>query len=254
MRGGAAGLRELISYEDRAASYSSRGGTQVDTFIVHHAASGSLEGTLGMMRRGERGGLSATFVVQDDRIVYVTPIEYRPHTTASEAWDARAITVETINSQVGDASGWPISEASYRSLGRIAAWMAATYPGFRLDRNRVLGHREIYERYGASYATACPGGISVDRVVQEARRIIEGGFLMGLSEAEQRELLDRMRRVDTATDNGLKVLGRLDIHRWREEQQPAVRDAVRAELVQAGVGDSERLAEAIAKRLTGQKG
>jgi hypothetical protein len=37
-----------------------------------------------------------------------------------------------------------------------------------------MGHREVYERYGASYATACPGGINLDRVVSDAAQILAG--------------------------------------------------------------------------------
>lgn len=261
MIGGEAGLRELVTRVDRAASYSSRDGAEIDSFIVHHAASGSLEKVLGMMRRGERGGLSATFVVDGDEIVSVAPVEARPHTSASAEWDARAITVETINSGLGDASGWPVSAASARSLARIAAWMAASFPAFRLDREHVIGHRELYERHGASYPTACPGGIDLDRVVRDAREILgaarapddtrnEKGIFMSLSEEQQLELLDKVRNIDHAIGvSALPVLSRLDVHRWREQQQPAVRDAVRGELVKAGFDDAEALAERIARRL-----
>lgn len=70
-----------------------------------------------------------------------------------------------------------------------------------------------------------------------------------LTPAERRELLDRLRRVDTATDNSLAVLTRLDRQRWREEQQPTVREAVRAELAQVEV-DRDRIADRIVRRLS----
>lgn len=151
--------------------FSTRGGRTIDHVVVHHAATTSLSGVLSMMSTGSRQ-VSSNYVVKDDQIVGVVPEEYRSWSLSSATWDGRSITVETCNSATGDASGWPISEASFQSLARLIADCAARY-GFPINRDRVLGHREVYSRHGASYSTLCPGGINLDRVVREARAILE---------------------------------------------------------------------------------
>ncbi|VXB29149.1 N-acetylmuramoyl-L-alanine amidase [Pseudoclavibacter sp. 8L] len=158
-----------MTFSNTATGTSGNGGqfsnraARVDRFIVHHAATASLSAVLSMMSTGSRQ-VSASYVIKDGQVIGVVPEEKRAWTSGSAAWDGRAITVETCNSQTGDASGWPISEASYESLARLIADCATRY-GFPINRDTVIGHRELYSRYGASYATACPGGINLDRLV-----------------------------------------------------------------------------------------
>lgn len=158
--------------------YSSRA-TPVNMFVVHHAATTSLSGVLDMMSSGSRE-VSANYVVKDDQIVGVVPEEYRSWSLSSSLYDSKAITVETCNSATGDASGWPISEASYMTLARLIADCAARY-GFPIDRDHVVGHREVYSRFGASYPTACPAGIDLDKLVNLARN---AGTITTLTEEE----------------------------------------------------------------------
>ena len=154
--------------------YDSRS-SGVSMFVVHHAASSSLEGVLSMMSSRSRQ-VSSNYVIKDSAIIGVVPEEYRSWSLGSAKYDSKAITVETCNSATGDVSGWPISEASYASLARLIADCATRY-GFPIDRDHVVGHREIHTRYGASYPTACPGGIDLDRVVREAQQAQVGDLI-----------------------------------------------------------------------------
>ena len=151
--------------------FSNRGRT-IDHFVVHHAANSSLSGVLSIMSTGSRQ-VSSNYVVKDNDIVGVVPEEYRSWSLSSSVWDGRSITVETCNSAMGDASGWPISVATYHSLAKLIADCATRY-NFPINRDRVLGHREVYSRHGASYATACPGGINLDRLVSMAKEYQAG--------------------------------------------------------------------------------
>ena len=162
------------SISGNGGQYSNRG-ARVDKFIVHHGATTSLGGMLSMFATGSRQ-VSANYAIKDGQIVGVVPEEYRAWTSGSPAWDGRSITVETANSVAGDAAGWPISEASYVSLAKLIADCSTRY-GFALNRDNVIGHRELYQRYGASYSTACPGGIDLDRVVQMAKEFQAGSDL-----------------------------------------------------------------------------
>lgn len=227
--------------------------SRVDRFIVHHAATTGLEGVLSMMDGGSRE-VSANYVVKDRNIVGVVPENLRAWTSGSYSWDGRAITVETCNSEAGDASGWPISEESYRSLARLIADCAARY-GFPLDREHVIGHRELYQRYGASYATACPGGINMDRLVRMAREEQQGeGFMAGISERQQQELYETVKNMSALLGQHLApAIGRLDIHRAREEQNwAAFRGLLRQELERDNIAEADRVAERVAKILAGQ--
>lgn len=200
--------------------------SEVDTFLVHHAASTSLEETLAMIADG-RKEVSANFVVCDDQIVSVVWPERRAWTSGSKydngagaGWDHRSITVETINSGIGSNDhNWPISDASYRSLARIARWMADTFPAFRIDRDHIIGHRELWLLYGASYPTACPSGIDLDRVAVMAR-----GITTTLMEDDMTPEQDaRLKRVEEKLD---KVL-------WTEANQSRAITATRGEVQQA---------------------
>jgi hypothetical protein len=153
--------------------YSSRNGSGIYSVVLHHGATTSDGVMIQMMVTGSRQ-VSATAVVKDGRRTGVVDEDYRPWTTASPYWDGRSMTIECANEST---DGWTISEASYASLAILLADWSVRY-GFPLIRNgrnsTVFGHREIYTYFGDSYATACPGGMDVDRVVRDANAILAG--------------------------------------------------------------------------------
>ena len=148
--------------------YSSRNGEKPKRCVIHHAASGSRSAVLSMMSSGSRE-VSANVVIDGDEIIGVVPEEFSSWSLAAQSVERSSLTAETVNSATGDASGWPISEASYRSLARWVADCASRY-GFPINRTTVIGHLEV----AASYPTACPGGIDLDRVVRDALDIQRG--------------------------------------------------------------------------------
>lgn len=156
-----------------ARQFSNRGGG-VDMFIVHHAATTSESAVLSMMSTGSRQ-VSANYVVNGKSLIGVVPEEFRAWTSGSAQFDGRAITVETVNDRVGQTDmSWTISEDSYQSLAKLIADCSTRY-GFPLDRDHVVGHRELYSRWGAGYSTACPSGINLDRLVEMAKEYQKGG-------------------------------------------------------------------------------
>lgn len=143
--------------------YSSRNGAMIDRIILHHCASTSLAGVLGMMSSGSRE-VSANYVVGNDgEIVGVVPEEYRAWTSGSASWDGRAITFEIVNETAGPE--WRISEKAFDAVARMLADVSLRY-GISLSRETVVTHQELYSRYGASYATACPGPFLQSRIDQ----------------------------------------------------------------------------------------
>lgn len=147
---------------------SSRGGRAIDHIVLHHMASTGGEGVLEMMRTG-RKEVSANYCQMDNgQLVGVVPEESRSWSLSSSEWDGRSITVEAENEST---FGWTISAAAMESLAHLVADVCTRY-GIPCTRDRVLGHREIYTRHDASYATACPGGMNLDAIVARAQQIM----------------------------------------------------------------------------------
>lgn len=167
-----------LTTETRSTSQQSgRENTAIDMVILHHSATTNTENVLDMMTSGSRR-VSANYVVKDRRIVGVVPEEYRAWTSGSSsdggkgaAFDRRAITFEIQNERNGDP--WPVSAESHETVAQLLADFHRRY-GVKLDRDHVVGHRELWTRWHASYATACPGGLNIDAIVNRAKELVAG--------------------------------------------------------------------------------
>jgi hypothetical protein len=143
--------------------------------VLHHGATTSDDQIIAMMVTGSRV-VSAHQVVKDKRRTAVVPEEYRAFSLSSQYWDSAAFTVECANEST---AGWTISPESHESLAILVADWATRY-GFWPHRDgapetwTVLGHREVYTIHGASYATACPGGMDLDWVTKRAQETMLG--------------------------------------------------------------------------------
>lgn len=150
---------------------SSRNGAKIDHIIIHHTATTNGEWVLDAMVSGSKQ-VSANYVPdKDGKLWGVVPEEFRAWTSSSAAWDGRSITMECVNNST---DGWTISDASYEKIAQLLADISIRY-NFPLTRDKqrstVLGHKELYLYWGDSYATACPGGIDIDRIVRRANQI-----------------------------------------------------------------------------------
>lgn len=125
----------------------------VSIFIVHHNAgtsNASLKAALWSIKRT----LSCTYAMAQNGDIYgVVTEEQKPNTSASIA-DHRAITIEIVN-ETGEPE-WRISERAFDQLARLIA-DCATRHNFPINRDHIIGHREVKHRFGDGYATACPG-------------------------------------------------------------------------------------------------
>ncbi|MEV0356378.1 N-acetylmuramoyl-L-alanine amidase [Nocardia sp. NPDC050697] len=105
--------------------------------------------------------------------------------------------------------GLPEDDANFHTIGIEAAnngtegWSPVQYDAYvgccaailrRLGHgaDRVLGHKEWA---GAKQGKWDPGGMDMDRFRGDVAERLKGGALMALSDLEQRELLDKLRRV-----------------------------------------------------------
>jgi peptidoglycan hydrolase-like protein with peptidoglycan-binding domain len=144
---------------------SSRQGAKIDTFLIHHQAGTNDDAVLNAMVSGSRQ-VSANYTISNEgRITSVVPEELRAWTSGSTsdggkgaAWDRRAITVEIENQSAGGS--WPISGAAKTAAANLLNDLRARYGALTL-----LGHRDLFQRYGASYATFCPGPNTVAEIL-----------------------------------------------------------------------------------------
>lgn len=151
---------------------SSRNGAKVDTFLIHHQAGTNDDATIRAMQSGSRQ-VSANYTISNEgRITLVVDEALRAWTSGSStdggkgaAWDRRAITVEIENQSAGGS--WPISAAARRAAARLLNDLRQRY-GIKY----VLGHRDLWARYGASYATFCPGPEKVGDILALAKQLL----------------------------------------------------------------------------------
>ena len=196
---------------------SPRNGVKIDHFILHHSAAFDVNQVVDEMVSGSRQ-VSANYVVANDGTAYgIVPEEFRAWTSGSStdggagaAWDTRSITFEVLD-QTG-APDWLISPAASDTVARIIADVSARY-GIHPQRSApnqawtVYGHRELYTIFGASYATACPGGMNLDAITAAAAGIVTaGGNVTPLTNTME----DIMLIVDgglTATRKAIALVG-----------------------------------------------
>lgn len=125
-----------------------RGGQRIVRFIVHHTAGGTNQGNIDLLSTGVRD-VSANYVLlTTGELVGIVPEEHRAWTSGSPQADNPSITCETVNTAYGEP--WPISEQQFEMLAQMAADFSKRYGWGRLDRVKIIGHREVA-------ATACPG-------------------------------------------------------------------------------------------------
>lgn len=168
------GWSPLSTEVHNTSQYSAR--TQPPQGVVlHHGATTSADAIIDMEVSGSRQ-VSSHQVVKDKRIAGVVQEQFRAWSLSSAEWDSWAFTVECANEST---NGWTISDESHESLAQLTAdW--AKRAGFWPHRDgnpetwTLLGHREVYTIHGASYATACPGGMNLDFVAKRAQQILVG--------------------------------------------------------------------------------
>lgn len=116
--------------------------------------------------------VSSNYVIGNDGTLWLTVDEdRRAHTSGSAtdggkgaAWDQRSITVEIAN-ETGSPD-WQISDAAIDTAARLFNDLRDRYP-----LKNILGHRDLWENWGASYPTYCPGPETVNRIYNRAMEI-----------------------------------------------------------------------------------
>jgi N-acetyl-anhydromuramyl-L-alanine amidase AmpD len=150
---------------------SSRNGTKVTTIVLHHMASTSLDGVLSMWINATRQGSANYAIGNEGQIIGAVDEDLRSWSLANAAFDSKSITFEIENEALGGS--WPVSSAAHEATAKVVADICQRY-GIAINRTNILGHREVYSRYGVGYSTACPGGLNMDWIVNRANQIASG--------------------------------------------------------------------------------
>lgn len=151
--------------------FSYREGAKIDTFLIHHQAGTNDDATINAMVSGSRK-VSANYTISNEgRLTLVVDEDNRAWTSGSStdggkgaAWDRRSITVEIENETAGPA--WLISAAAIETAAKLLLDLRKRY---RISN--VLGHRDLWNIYHASYVTYCPGPNTVAAIQQRAAQL-----------------------------------------------------------------------------------
>lgn len=157
-----------------ASQHSSRNGTTVDTFLIHHQASTNSAATESDMVNATKD-VSANYIITNEgELVLIVDEDRRAHTSGSRydggkgaQWDRRSITVEIENETA--APDWKISAKAIQTAARLLTDLRK-----RRKITNVFGHRDLWERFRASYATFCPGPDTVAKIVNAADALTKG--------------------------------------------------------------------------------
>lgn len=157
----------ITSVNPKVMNSSSRNGIKIDRIVIHHNATTNKTVAMNTWVQGAPANTSAHYEVTPTEIIGCVGEQYAAwHAGGTGGYDQpkisnpnqRSIGIENVNST--GAPSWKIAEGTYKNLAKLVKDICNRY-GIPCDRKHVLGHREVT-------ATACPGGIDVDRVVRMA--------------------------------------------------------------------------------------
>lgn len=130
--------------------------TKITKITIHHwAGVGTLDTFKNIVMNPNRE-MSANYAIDViGKIGLFCPEADRSWCSSSQWNDNRAITIEVSNSAYGDASGWPISDASYKALIRLCVDICKRNGipklEFTGDKNGSLTYHYMFA------STGCPG-------------------------------------------------------------------------------------------------
>lgn len=183
-----------------------RGGQKITHITRHHMAGiGDVDTCWNWW---QTRAASAHYAVQDDHVGQLVRDEDTAWANGDAASNRRSIAIEHSNS-AGASADWPISDTTIRRGAELAAELCLKHGLGRPEYGVNIDDHRSY------YATSCPHHLAAggkyhqpwmnaaqahyDRLIAApplpATTTLEEGFLMALSDDEQRELLDKTRRV-----------------------------------------------------------
>lgn len=162
----------------------------VDFVVIHHNATTSKEAAIGTWVIGSGAYTSAHYEIANNEIIGTLGENYVAyHAGGTGGSDVptisdinnRSIGLEFLNST--GAPDWEVSDETLHSGGKLLADICERY-GLPIDRNTIKLHREIT-------ATACPGGLDIDKLIQYAR---EAAGVTGTDNVEDSDAIKKFKQ------------------------------------------------------------
>lgn len=137
---------------------------RVNLIVIHHNAGTSDEAARRTWYVSTGVGTSAHYQVADDKIWGCVGEESVAYHAGNYGMNQRSIGIEHLNNS--GAPHWTISEATYRSSAKLIADICQRY-GIPIDHEHIIPHKSVS-------ATACPGGIDMDKLIRMAQEVAKG--------------------------------------------------------------------------------
>ena len=141
----------------------------IDRIVVHHNATTSKDTALNTWTIEAGNYTSAHYEITDTEIIGAVGENYIAYHAGGAGGrdvpkmsdpNGRSIGLEHVNST--GAPTWQVSDTTLRNSARLIADICARY-GLPINRNTIVLHREVT-------ATACPGGLDIDRLIAYAQQ------------------------------------------------------------------------------------
>jgi hypothetical protein len=155
----------ITSYDKRAmaAGYFTR--KPIDRILIHHNATTNKDVAINTWLATGAAQTSAHYEIADNEIIGTVGEQTAAWHAGNADMNARSIGIEHKNATGGPT--WTISEATYISSAKLIADIAKRY-GFYPDSTHVIPHKHVV-------ATACPGGIDMNKLITMAQKVYNGG-------------------------------------------------------------------------------
>ena len=155
----------ITSYDTRAMAAGSIPRRKIDRICIHHNATTNKNVAINTWLAGGAAQTSAHYEVADNEIIGTVGENVSAWHSGNYDMNARSIGIEHKNAT--GAPTWTISEATYASSAKLIADICKRY-GFKPDATHIIPHKQVH-------ATACPGGIDMNKLRSMAMKIYNGG-------------------------------------------------------------------------------
>lgn len=136
---------------------------KIDRIVIHHNAGTNDENARRTWYKSTGVGTSAHYQVTPTKIWGCVGEESVAFHAGNYPMNQRSIGIEHLNST--GAPTWLIADETYKNSAKLIADICKRY-NIPMDRKYIIGHKEVS-------ATACPGGINIDKLINMAKSINE---------------------------------------------------------------------------------
>lgn len=163
---------------------------KIDRIVIHHNAGTNDENARRTWYVSTGIGTSAHYQVTPDKIWGCVGENFVAYHAGDYGMNQRSIGIEHLNST--GAPSWQIAEGTYHNSAQLIVDICQRY-GIPIDRQHIIGHREVF-------ATQCPGGIDLDKLIRLAKEYASGVVVSKTENTTQKPAISK-----TETTGSFKV-------------------------------------------------